>query len=140
MPGPPPSPNARRRNHRPALRVLPSAGRSGAPPPWPISDRWDDDVATVWSELWGTPQAVAWVEFGWSRVVARYALVLVASERAGVPISLHGELRLLEDRLGLTPLAMRRLMWVVDDQRSRSECQMASVSLVDLYQPKEPGS
>jgi hypothetical protein len=67
----------------------------------------------VWRDLWRTPQAVAWEDLGWTRVVARYAVVLLAAERleAG-PLA---EARQLEDRLGLTPKAMRLLLWTIDD-------------------------
>lgn len=34
--GPPPNPNARRRNARPAAMTLPSGGRKGATPKWPL--------------------------------------------------------------------------------------------------------
>lgn len=37
MPGPPPNPNARRRNARVAMTRLPAGGRHGASPPWPLS-------------------------------------------------------------------------------------------------------
>lgn len=36
MPGPPPNPNARRRNVRAPLLQLPAEGRRGAAPPWPL--------------------------------------------------------------------------------------------------------
>lgn len=36
--GPPPNPNARRRNARPAMMQLPSEGRKGPVPEWPLPD------------------------------------------------------------------------------------------------------
>lgn len=36
MPGPPPNPNARRRNVRPPFLQLPAEGRKGEPPTWPL--------------------------------------------------------------------------------------------------------
>jgi hypothetical protein len=38
MPGPPPNPNAIRRNPRQGLTVLPSEGRHGRSPKWPLPD------------------------------------------------------------------------------------------------------
>lgn len=38
MPGPPPNPNAIRRNPRQGLTVLPAAGRGGRTPKWPLPD------------------------------------------------------------------------------------------------------
>lgn len=115
MPGPAPSPHALRRNARPDWRKLPAGGRTGRTPTWPLSE--ELLPPTLWAELWHTPQAVAWEELGWSRVVARYACLLDAVENPadGKPnAALLAEVRQLEDRLGLSPMAMRRLQWEVE--------------------------
>jgi hypothetical protein len=81
----------------------------------------------VWRELWATPQAIAWETFGWTRVVARYAKLVVEAEQADAPLSLLSEVRQLEDRLGLTPMAMKRLQWeIVDEQAVDQERDAAS--------------
>lgn len=109
MPGPAPKPDARRRNAPLANTTkLPSEGRSGDTPPWPLAS----PEPSIWADLWGTPQAVAWERLGWSRVVARYAAVLQVSEE-GMSVGLLGEVRQLEDRLGLSPMAMLRLRWEI---------------------------
>lgn len=87
---------------------LPASGRRGRPPAWPLKGQ----APAVWGQLWSSPQAVAWEQLGWSRVVARYALVLALSESTLKP-PLLAEVRQLEDRLGLTPMAMLRLRWRV---------------------------
>jgi hypothetical protein len=61
--------------------------------------------------LWATPQAVAWERLGWTRVVARYCRVALAAEV--LQKDALAEARQLEDRLGLTPKAMRLLLWTV---------------------------
>jgi hypothetical protein len=84
--------------------------------------------AEVWAQLWGTPQAVAWERLGWLRVVARYARLAIAAERFDkVAMS---EARQLEDRLGLTPKAMRMLLWevVTDEVAEKRQEQKASSS------------
>jgi hypothetical protein len=118
VPGPPPAPEAsrRRRNHTPAARQLPAAGRPGAAPSWPLTTRPADDEVSLWDELWASPQAVAWQDMGagLARVVARYVRWTVAAEigiPADVATSALAELRQLEDRLGLTPMALARLRW-----------------------------
>lgn len=118
MPGPPPKPpgQRRRRNANPGETLLPAAGREGKPPPWPLPGKKLAGEAAIWAELWKTPQSVAWERLGWTRVVARYARGLVAAEKPYALPPLLGEIRQLEDRLGLTPMAMRRLMWKVDDR------------------------
>lgn len=72
-------------------------------------------VVALWGALWSSPQAAAWEDLGWTRVVARYAKLLVAAEKASATAALLAEVRQLEDRLGLTPMAMRRLQWEIDD-------------------------
>lgn len=134
MPGPAPKKNARRRNPRPDWRRLPKAGRSGPPPPWPIGGRAPaKGVRDVWDGLWSSPQAVAWEELGWTRVVARYARLLVAAEKANATAALLAEVRQLEDRLGLTPMAMRRLQWEIDDSDEEEGAPSEGVVNLDDY-------
>lgn len=130
MPGPAPKPadeRARRNKTQVAMR-LPAAGRAGDPPDWPVGYDPSTRADRVWAELWATPQAVAWERLGWTRVVARYVCLLESSERdlddiddpkvyaamLSAQTKLLPELRQLEDRLGLNPLALLRLQWVVD--------------------------
>lgn len=119
--GPPPKPGARRPNNgrvkgAPAMVRLPSEGRKGPAPAWPLG-RAKAAEQRVWDELWSTPQAVAWERLGWLRVVARYCRLVVEAEKPGAQITLLGECRQMEDRLGLSPMAMLRLRWeIVTDE------------------------
>lgn len=117
-PLPKPADQRRRRNAPLANTVkLPRAGRQGPPPPFPEGKLSKADAA-VWAELWATPAAAAWERNNWTRVVARYLRVSRAAEKAlaagDVSAMLLGEVRQLEDRLGLTPIAMLRLRWEID--------------------------
>ena len=96
-----------------ALVRLPAEGRAGDPPRWPLPGRMTAAQRRLWAELWSTPQAVAWESLGWSRVVARYASLLLKAEMPRATAALLGEVRQLEDRLGLSPLAMLRLRWEI---------------------------
>lgn len=133
MPGPAPSRNPRRRNARPEWRRLPAAGRSGDPPAWPIG-RPTKTALALWAQLWATPQAVAWEADGWVRTVARYTKLVLASERPKAPGQLLAEVRQLEDRLGLNPMALRRLMWEIE--ASPTETVPADVASLDAYREK----
>jgi hypothetical protein len=106
----PPNPNAVRRNARPGIEMLPAKGREGDPPAWPL-DLASPAELDLWAELWATPQAVAWEKHGWTRVVARYTRCALAAEDLNKDAM--SEARQLEDRLGLTPKAMRMLMWQI---------------------------
>jgi hypothetical protein len=88
---------------------LPAEGRSGDAPEWPLAG----DEPTVWAELWGTPQSAAWERLGWTRIVARYALLLPQSEVAGCSAAILTATQQLEDRLGLSPMSMLRLRWEI---------------------------
>jgi hypothetical protein len=124
MPGPPRKDPAtrRRRNAPPETTKLPALGRKGRPPAWPLSKMRVGESA-VWRSLWATPQAVAWQRLGWTRVVARYCRCIVLAENDPGLVSLLAEVRQLEDRLGLSPMAMRRLQWEVDGADELAEAR-----------------
>lgn len=100
------------RNPRVGPQQLPARGREGRTPAWPLAGRKRAGETEAWRELWRTPQAVAWERLGWTRVVARYCRIMVAAE-ATLDTNLMAEARQLEDRLGLTPKAMRLLLWTI---------------------------
>ena len=103
-----------RRNPRVGVLQLPAQGRQGDPPPWPLPDPPNDAEISTWRQLWATPQAVAWETLGGGtvRTVGRYCRLIVSCE-SRPHAALHAQATALEDRLGLTPKAMRLLLWVV---------------------------
>lgn len=85
----------------------------------------------VWAELWQLPQAVAWERLHLTRVVARYAVKLTAAEEPDASSALLAEVRQMEDRLGLSAMAMLRLRWeIVDDATAPP---LAGVTRLDGY-------
>lgn len=132
--GPPPNPNARRRNKRPEWRTLPAAGRTGDPPEFPLT-RPSVAVLALWLDLWCTPQSVAWEALGWTRLVARYAKLLVNAEKSNATAALLAEVRQLEDRLGLSPMAMKRLQWEIGEVAVVQE-EDADVASLDEYRAR----
>lgn len=141
MPGPAPKKNARRRNARPDWVTLPAAGRPGKPPKFPIPVPPGKDgkrgqhpagLADLWRELWASPHAVQWERLGWTRTVARYALLVLFSESAQRGSGKASEeARHMEDRLGLTPMAMKRLQWEVAEVAA-AEPEADRSNVVDL--------
>ncbi len=91
---------------------LPAEGPDGAPPAWPLDDQLPGEAA-AWAQLWSTPQAVVWGRLGWTRTVARYCRLMVAAEQPDATAAMHAQATALEDRLGLTPKAMRLLLWEI---------------------------
>ena len=130
MPGPPPT--SQRQPNRglagKALMTLPAAGRPGPPPKWPMAGR----APKVWTELWSLPQAVAWEQLHLHRVVARYAVKLVEAERSDASSALLAEVRQMEDRLGLSAMAMLRLRWEVTEE-SATQQRSGNVTQLDGY-------
>jgi len=113
MPGPPPKIDPVRRNARTGPRMLPAGGRQGKPPAWPFEGRHFKGEAEAWRALWVTPQAAAWEELGWTRVVARYCRYMLWAQQPLATAQTLSHVVALEDRLGLTPKAMRMLLWEI---------------------------
>lgn len=115
MPGPPPKRNARRRNARPDWVTLPAEGRRGFTPEWPLPGR----TPRGWVGLWRLPQAVMWERTRSHMQVASYLVTRNQAHDlllAGEPhAALLAELRQMEDRLGLSPMAMKRLQWEIGE-------------------------
>ena|SRR5215472_5717424 len=115
---------------------LPSRGRSGKQPAWPLEHHTKREMV-LWGRLWKIPQAVMWERMGWNDVVARYCRVLAEAEipavededkdwrtaaaRGRVVVAARAEARQLEDRLGLSPLSMLRLRWVITDEETQED-------------------
>lgn len=123
----PPKFDPARRNARSGPVRLPAEGRKGETPAWPLPGRATIAERAAWEELWHTPQAVAWERLGWTRTVARYCRLMVAAEKRGAPATVLGEARQLEDRLGLTPKAMRLMLWeIVSDEVGEKRAEPSS--------------
>jgi hypothetical protein len=119
--GPPPDPDALRRERRDdkqGWRLLPLDGRSGDLPAWPLGAAGEgveiDHGAELrtWETLWSTPQAVVWEELGWTQEVALYCRYMAMAGAGDMKAA--GEARQWSDRLGLNPAAMMRNRWKVD--------------------------
>lgn len=107
----PPKVDPVRRNARIGPRKLPADGRREPAPRWPLADVLSTREIARWEELWKLPQAIAWEQLGYTAVVARYVRFALAAEAMNKDAM--SEARQLEDRLGLTPKAMRLLLWEI---------------------------
>jgi hypothetical protein len=79
---------------------MPDAPRAG----------WSEEAERAWATWWASPMSAAWIEA--DLVALRRALRLVDASARGDSAA-SGPLTALEDRLGLTPLARRRLQWEI---------------------------
>ena len=113
MAGRPPKFESQARGPRIGVVYLPAEGRRGKPPRWPL-DKMRRGELRAWRELWATPQACEWERLGWDRIVARYCRVMVVAENSEkLDTNALTEARQLEDRLGLSPKAMRMMLWLI---------------------------
>ncbi|MEV4521460.1 hypothetical protein AB0J77_14625 [Micromonospora tulbaghiae] len=119
--GPPPDPNALRRDRKSdgEWTVLPAEGRAGEPPAWPLVDHddsaWGVRELELWRTLWAKPQAVMWERLGQELEVAQYVRRLVEVEQPGARANLHTLVRQLGDALGLTIPGMHTHRWRIAD-------------------------
>jgi len=69
--------------------------------------------------MWRKPQAIMWERNGDELLVARYLvlrnLVQQPNDLGELNAAAWGELRQLEDRLGLSPMALKRLQWEISE-------------------------
>jgi hypothetical protein len=116
---------------------LPAAGRKGKAPAFPLTIPRGSTkaVRALWKELWATPQADAWESLGWTRVIARYTLKAIEAEKPLATASLLSEVRQLEDRLGLTPMSMKRLQWEIAEPQEGNDQESPAddVNFTELY-------
>lgn len=127
--GPPPDPNALRRE-RPSDSAewlhLPHAGRAGDPPAWPLRNAtgdtaddaniksWHDRELERWAIEWRKPQAIAWERFALADEVALYVRLFVECEIPGTKADVRTLLRRYQESLGLTVAGQRANRWVID--------------------------
>lgn len=114
MPGPPPKPadQRRRRNATVPMTQLPQEGYRGPAPEWPLDGPASGELDR-WMKVWRHPAAVVWLQQRLEFIVARYVRDCVRSEQPRASAQLKAEVRQMEDRLGLSPMAMTKLRWEV---------------------------
>lgn len=115
--GPPPDPNALRRDRDSGpggeWRELAADARLDADPPaWPISKTTAPE-RRLWVKLWTLPQAVVWEEQRQELEVALYVRRFVEAAERYTPASLSTLVRQLADSLGLTTPGLRSHRWTI---------------------------
>lgn len=109
--GPPPDPNAlRRERDRADWVTLPASGRQGEPPLWPLPRPRKRELA-IWEEEWRRPQAIMWEANGQEREVALYVRTLVAAEKPKASAQIRTLIVRWQEVLGLSQPGLLRLRW-----------------------------
>ena len=146
--GPPPDPNAIRRD-RPSDQAgwtdLPER-REGPTPEWPLPDETVREQR-MWERLWTTPQATEWERRGMQDEVAMYVRTFcVASERDA-----RADIRTLvirqQETLGLSLPGLARNRWRIAEQqqeapktdgRRRTSARDRFAKIVELEERRKP--
>jgi hypothetical protein len=122
--GPPPDPNALRRDRKSdaGFTVLPASGRVGDPPPWPLTDPAPRE-SVLWAAFWAKPQAILWELNGQAFEVAMHVRCFAEAEKPGAPTAVRTLVRQQADALLLTIPAMHsaRVRISVDEVRGKRE-------------------
>lgn len=113
MPGPPPKPpgQRRRRNKAPKPVTLAKSPPKRAPK-LPKRGLLRETVEW-WETVWASPMAAVWLEAD-VPTLARLAGLVDRLHQGESSSRLLAEIRALEDRFGLSPLARRRLQWELE--------------------------
>lgn len=119
--GPPPDPNALRRERDGSGWVeLPASGRPGEVPEWPMSSPSGRELE-LWSAHWCKPQATMWEQSGLEFEVALYVRNLAMAEVPGSPANRSTLVKQLMEDLGLTEAGLARNRWRIVDDSKRSK-------------------
>ena len=109
--GPPPDPDALRRDRDGGEWVtLSAAGREGEPPEWPLTNATDRETA-LWAREWKRPQAVKWEELGLELEVALYVRSLSGAERQDAAVNLRTLVKQQQEALGISLPGLARNKW-----------------------------
>lgn len=113
--GPAPDPNALRRDRDSGDWVtLPSSGREGPVPEWPLSDPSKRELE-LWESEWLRPQAVMWERNGQELEVAMFVRALKDAEAPNASVASRTLVRQMLESLGLSLPGMLRLKWRIGD-------------------------
>lgn len=136
--GPPPDPNALRRDRKDdgEWLTLPAEGRDGDPPTWPLAVfasqlEQNEREQVIWAEMWRKPQAVAWERLGLAYEVALMVRRMVEAERPGSHTSTGTLVRQMMDSLGLTTPGLRSNRWKLGPSTGDAEAE-AEETVVDV--------
>lgn len=115
--GSPPDPNALRRDRADdkGWVELPSTGRGGDPPRFPLSRPTQRELA-IWAREWARPQAIMWSQLGLELEVAMYVRAVRRAESPKAPVALFSQVRQSMESLGITEAGLARKRWRIVDE------------------------
>jgi len=109
---PKPAAQRRRRNATGGRKVELGAQKVSIPP-LPGDRDWHPRTVECWRVVWSSDVAGIWIDVD-RLALERWAALLDLVHTGADKTFTHQEIRMLEDRFGLSPLARRRLQWEID--------------------------
>jgi hypothetical protein len=111
--GPPPDPNAlRRERDADQWDHLPEGGRQSDPPPWPLAKPTVREK-TLWAREWQRPQAVMWEREHLEEEVAVYVRAMYRFEGPKHQAADGTLMRMLADDLGISMSGLAKHRWII---------------------------
>lgn len=110
--GPPPDPQALRRDRDPSTWTRLPSVRTEPAPAWPLARPTKRELV-IWTREWTRPQAVMWEAYGWFVQVAMYVRHLKAAEDPKAPAAARALLLRQEDTLGISIGGLLRNRWII---------------------------
>lgn len=126
--GPPPDPNALRRDRKSdqaGWTTLPTEGRTGPTPKWPAPAQTERE-AELWESMWRKPQAVIWERDGSYEYVAMFVRQLAEAELEKASAENRKTVRMMFADLYLTSDALTRArMRIAVDEVAEARAEKA---------------
>lgn len=112
--GPPPDPNALRRDSESDgdWVLLPAEGRKGRAPTWPLSTPTTREDA-LWRQEWKRPQAIEWERQHQQLEVALYVRAVAEAEKAEASVAARNLVKQLMEALGISQPGLLRNRWKI---------------------------
>ncbi|MCA0379807.1 MAG: hypothetical protein LCH36_10300 [Actinobacteria bacterium] len=113
--GPAKDPNALRRDRKDdaAWTELPSTGRQGRAPAWPLQGKMLAGELGLWRTLWRRPQAIMWEELHLELQVASYVRAYLESVRPNTSAASKNAVLRMQEDLGLSISGLARHGWKI---------------------------
>ncbi len=114
--GPPPNPNAlRRQRDGKEWTKLPAEGRLGLPPEWPDEvEQPDDQELLMWRRIWMSPQAVVWEADHVEDMVAFYVRTYLEAMKPRAGAQARTFVKQMSEALLLTPATLAQQRYVIE--------------------------
>lgn len=115
--GPPPDPNALRRDRKAdqASWITLPKSRLAPAPDWPLAIAASEAEQMHWDRLWRTPQADQWEKNGAEYEVALYVRSLAEAEIPGAAANLRTLVKQQQEGLGLSLVGLAVRRWRIAD-------------------------